>query len=75
MAGEKNEIKAIKFLGWYFLRVAIGDLDETKPLTWTKGFGIPTPPAEGTATLKSVDGVITWVADETTTPEAQQGGE
>ena len=73
MAGEKNEIKAIRFLGWYFLRVAIGDLDETKPLTWTKGFGIPTPPAEGTATLKSIDGVLTWVADETTTQEEHQG--
>lgn len=38
MAGEKNEIKAIRFLGWYFLRVAVGDLDETKPLSWVSGF-------------------------------------
>lgn len=71
MAGEKNEIKAIRFLGWYFLRVAIGDLDETKPLTWTKGFGIPTPPAEGTAILKSIDGVLTWVAEEDNTQQGE----
>lgn len=70
---KENNIKAIKFLGWYFLRVAVDDLDESKPLKWVKGcvsdMEIPTPPAEGTATLKSVDGVMTWVADETTTAE------
>lgn len=27
-----NQIKAIKFLGWYFLRIAIGDYDKNKPL-------------------------------------------
>lgn len=35
---KQNDIKAIKFLGWYFLRVAVGDLDETKPLQWVGGF-------------------------------------
>lgn len=35
---KNNDIKAIKFLGWYFLRVAVGDLDETKPLQWVGGF-------------------------------------
>lgn len=36
MAGENN-IRAIRFLGWYFLRVAVGDLDKTKPLQWEGG--------------------------------------
>lgn len=71
---KENNIKAIRFLGWYFLRVAVDDLDESKPLKWVKGYvsdiEIPTPPAEGTAILKSVDGVLTWVAEEDNT---QQG--
>lgn len=35
---KENNIKAIRFLGWYFLRVAVGDLDTTKPLKWSGGF-------------------------------------
>lgn len=35
---KENNIRAIRFLGWYFLRVAVDDLDETKPLNWVGGF-------------------------------------
>lgn len=72
---KENNIKAVRFLGWYFLRVAVDDLDESKPLKWVKGFDsdieIPTPPAEGTAILKSVDGVLTWVAEEGNTQQGE----
>lgn len=35
---KENNIRAIRFLGWYFLRVAVDDLDKSKPLNWVGGF-------------------------------------
>lgn len=32
-----NNIRAIKFLNWYFLRIGLDDLDFTKPLEWVGG--------------------------------------
>lgn len=51
----ENNIKAIKFLNWYFLRVALDDLDRTKPLKWeggSEGGGAVQIAVNGTTTVE-----------------------
>lgn len=50
---KENNIRAIRFLGWYFLRVAVDDLDETKPLKWVGGFNGDSSKVEITLTGNS----------------------
>lgn len=51
---KENNIRAIKFLNWYFLRIALDDLDFTKPLKWEggQGSGVVQIAVEGTATVE-----------------------
>lgn len=52
---KENNIRAIKFLNWYFLRIALDDLDFTKPLKWEgggQGSGAVQIAVDGTATVE-----------------------
>lgn len=52
---KENNIRAIKFLNWYFLRIALDDLDFTKPLKWeggSQGGGAVQIAVDGTATVE-----------------------
>ena len=51
---KENNIRAIKFLNWYFLRIALDDLDFTKPLKWEggQGGGVVQIAIEGTTTYE-----------------------
>lgn len=50
-----NNIKAIKFLGWRFLRIAIDDYDKTKPLTFEGGISADGGTGAGTSAVSSVN--------------------
>lgn len=60
-----NNIKAIKFWGWYFLRIALDDLDTTKPLQWEGGAG-------DSAVQIAVNGTKTVAGFSVPNPTAEQ---
>lgn len=62
---KENNIRAIKFLNWYFLRIALDDLDFTKPLKWEGGQG-------SSAVQIAVDGSTTVEGYSVPSPTAEE---
>lgn len=62
---KENNIRAIKFLNWYFLRIALDDLDFTKPLKWEGG-------GQGGAVQIAVNGQTTVGGYSVPNPTAEE---